>query len=337
MGLLVRVADGRARRVLFFARHLATPPAPHNGAGSHGGWGWPGAARRCREEASVTAQRVAYQGEPGAFSDEACRRFAGGYEPLACPTFDAVFAAVAEGRAARAMVPVENAIAGRVDDVYRLLPDMRMQAVAEHFLPIRMQLMANPGADEGDLRVVRSHPMALSQCKGMIRRRGLVAEVAPDTAGAARRLSERPQAHVAILAPEAAAKAYGLTIVERDVQDAERNATRFLTLAPEGDAAWPDLVSGPVLTSLVFRVRNIPAALYKALGGFATEGVNMIKLESYQEDASFMATRFQAEVEGHPDDAPLRRALDELGYFSTDVTLLGVFPMDPYRSRSRRD
>ena len=280
-------------------------------------------------------QRVAYQGEPGAFSDQACRAYASGHEPLACPTFDAVFAAVARGEAERAMVPVENAIAGRVDDVYRLLPDARLQAVAEHFLPIRMQLMVVPGTPEDAVEVVRSHPMALSQCKGMIARRGLTAEVAPDTAGAARRLAEAPQPRVAVVAPEAAAEAYGLEIIERDVQDVERNATRFLTLAPEGAVPWPDLVSGPVLTSLVFRVRNIPAALYKAMGGFATEGVNMIKLESYQEDASFMATRFQAEVEGHPDDPSLRRALEELGYFSSDVTLLGVFPADPYRSRFR--
>ena len=279
---------------------------------------------------------IAYQGEPGAFSDAACRRFAPGLAPLACPTFDAVFAAVTEGRAERAMVPVENAIAGRVDDVYRLLPDARLQVVAEHFLPIRMQLMANLGADPDALRIVRSHPMALSQCKGTIRRRGLVAEVAPDTAGAARRLAERPQPEACVVAPEAAAEAYGLAIIERDVQDAARNATRFLTLAPEGAQEWPDLMSGPVLTSLVFRVRNIPAALYKAMGGFATEGVNMLKLESYQEDASFMATRFQAEVEGHPDDPGLRRALEELGYFSTDVTLLGVFPADPYRTGSSR-
>lgn len=285
----------------------------------------------------MSQQRVAYQGEPGAFSDAACRAYAPDFSPLPCPTFDAVFAAVATGDADRAMVPVENAIAGRVDDVYRLLPDARMQAVAEHFLPIKMQLMANPGTVEADLKVVRSHPMALSQCKSMIRRRGLTAEVAPDTAGAARRLSDRPLAHVAVVAPEAAADAYGLEILERDVQDVERNATRFLTLAPEGSVEWPDLLSGPILTSLVFRVRNIPAALYKAMGGFATEGVNMLKLESYQEDASFMATRFQAEVEGHPDDAPLRRALEELGYFSTDVTLLGVFPMDPYRAQVRRD
>ncbi|WP_031554693.1 prephenate dehydratase [Parvularcula oceani] len=276
-------------------------------------------------------RQIAYQGEPGAFSDAACRAYASGFEPLPCPTFDAVFAAVAEGRAARAMVPVENAIAGRVDDVYRLLPDMALCVTDEHFLPVHMQLMVVPGTDEADLKVVRSHPMALSQCKGVIRRRGLTAEVAPDTAGAAHALSGDPDPAVAVIAPLAAAERYGLEVIERDVQDADRNVTRFLTLAPEGEEEWPDLLSGPILTSLVFRVRNVPAALYKALGGCATNGVNMIKLESYQEDSSFRATRFQAEIEGHPDEPPVRRALEELGYFSAEVRLLGVFPADPYR------
>jgi prephenate dehydratase len=278
-------------------------------------------------------RRIAYQGEPGAFSDMACRRYEPGREPLPCPTFDAVFKAVAEGRADRAMVPVENAIAGRVDDVYRLLPDMRMVVTDEHFLPINMQLMALPDADPAALKVVRSHPMALSQCKGVVARRNLIAQVAPDTAGAAQALAARPEPEVCVIAPMAAAERYGLKVVEEEVQDADRNVTRFLTLAPEGSAPWPDLFSGLVLTSFVFRVRNIPAALYKALGGFATNGVNMIKLESYQEDRTFRATRFQAEIEGHPDDPPVARALEELGYFSVDVRLLGVFPADPYRAR----
>ena len=274
---------------------------------------------------------IAYQGEPGAFSDAACRAYQPDYAPLPCPTFDGVFKAVTQGLASRAMVPVENAIAGRVDDVYRLLPDMRMQIVAEHFLPVSMQLMVNPGTDPKGLKIARSHPMALSQCKTAVARRNLIAEIAPDTAGAARKLAADPDPQVAVIGAASAAEAYGLEIIERDIQDIDHNVTRFLTLAPEGAAPWPDLLSGPILTSLVFRVRNIPAALYKALGGFATNGVNMVKLESYQLDASFLATRFQAEVEGHPDDPPLRRALEELGYFSEEVTLLGVFPRDPYR------
>ena len=174
--------------------------------------------------------------------------------------------------------------------------------------------------------------MALGQCAGVIARRALLPEVAWDTAGAARHLAENPDPQIAVIAPAAAAERYGLKIIERDVQDEDKNVTRFLRLTPEDRAVWPELMSGQVLTSLVFRVRHIPAALYKALGGFATNNVNMLKLESYQEDASFAATRCQVEFEGHPDDPPVRRALEELGYFSTDMRLLGVFPADPYRS-----
>ncbi len=279
----------------------------------------------------MSSKRIVYQGEPGAFSHEACRLFAEDLEPTAAPTFAHVFDAVVRGEAAAAMVPVENAIAGRVDDVYRLLPNMPVSIVSEHFLPIKMQLMTLPGADPAKLKTVRSHPMALSQCAIMIARRNLLAKVAPDTAGAARELSELQDPTIAVIAPEAAAAAYGLEIIERDVQDAERNVTRFLRLVAEGDVPWPDLLSGQILTSMVFRVRNIPAALYKSLGGFATNGVNMIKLESYQEDATFAATRFQAEIEGHPDDPPVERALQELGFYSTDLKLLGVFRADPYR------
>lgn len=276
--------------------------------------------------------RIAYQGEPGAFSEQACRNFTADLDPVACTTFDDVFRAVTGGGAGSAMVPVENAIAGRVDDVYRLLPDMKLAIVGEHFLPVKMQLMGLPGADPSGLKTVRSHAMALSQCRTEIHARNLLPEVARDTAGAARELAESGDASIAVIAPEAAAAHYGLEIIARDVQDADRNVTRFLRLMPEDQAEWPDLLSGPILTSIVFRVRNIPAALYKALGGFATNGVNMLKLESYQEDATFTATRFQAEFEGHPDDPPARRALEELGYFSNHLRLLGVFPADPYRA-----
>lgn len=278
------------------------------------------------------SKHIAFQGEPGAFSHEACAKFADDREILPCPTFSHVFAAVAENRAQEAMVPVENAIAGRVDDIYRLLPDMNLAIAAEHFLPVKMQLMAAPGSDPAKLETVRSHAMALGQCAGVIKRRGLLPEVARDTAGAARELSENPDPTICVIAPEAAALRYGLEIIERDVQDADKNVTRFLRLAPEDTVVWPDLISGPILTSLVFRVRNIPAALYKSLGGFATNSVNMLKLESYQEDATFTATRFQVEFEGHPDDPPVRRALEELGYFSNDMRLLGVFAADPYRA-----
>lgn len=280
----------------------------------------------------MTVKRIAFQGEPGAFSDAACQQFDPTLTPLPCATFDRVFAAVASGEAAAAMVPIENAIAGRVDDVYRLLPDMKMSIVSEHFLPIEMQLMTLPDTDPAAIRSVRSHPMALGQCRSVINRLGLLAETAGDTAGAAKALSESREAGVAVIAPAVAATRYGLKIVETNVQDADRNYTRFFKLMPEDQVEWPDLLSGPTITSIVFRVRNIPAALYKSMGGFATNGVNMIKLESYQEDATFRATRFQAEFEGHPDEPSVRRALEELGYFSSDMRLLGVFPSAPYRA-----
>ncbi|NRA28891.1 MAG: prephenate dehydratase [Parvularculaceae bacterium] len=274
---------------------------------------------------------IAYQGEPGAFSELCCAAFAPGYEPVARPTFDKVFEAVTSGECAAAMVPVENSLAGRVDDVYRLLPDRGVKAVAEHFLPVHMQLMTVPGADPSKLKVVRSHPMALSQCRKMIRSRGLIPDAARDTAGAARELRDNPSPEVCVIAPRSAAERYNLEIIQPDCQDADRNVTRFLRLLPEDQEGWPERINMPMLTSFVFRVRNIPAALYKSLGGFATNGVNMTKLESYQEDASFEATRFQAEAEGHPDDANLKLAFEELKFFTEDRKIIGVFAADPYR------
>ncbi|MEE4208676.1 MAG: prephenate dehydratase [Parvularcula sp.] len=274
---------------------------------------------------------IAYQGEPGAFSELCCAAFAPAYEPRPYPTFDAVFHAVTGGECAAAMVPVENSLAGRVDDVYRLLPDRNVAAVAEHFLPVHMQLMTLPGADRSKLKTVRSHPMALSQCRNTIRRLGLIPDAARDTAGAARELRDDPDPTIAVIAPRSAAERYGLEIIESDCQDADRNVTRFLRLLPDEQVVWPQRSQVPMLTSFVFRVRNIPAALYKALGGFATNGVNMTKLESYQEDHSFQATRFQAEAEGHPDDPAMKRALEELEFFTTDRKLIGVFAADPYR------
>ncbi|MEM1409253.1 MAG: prephenate dehydratase domain-containing protein, partial [Pseudomonadota bacterium] len=259
---------------------------------------------------------IAYQGEPGAFSELCCQSFASTFEPKAKETFEDVFRAVDSGECAAAMVPVENSLAGRVDDVYRLLPDRKVAAIAEHFLPVHMQLLALPGADPEKLRIVRSHPMALSQCRNVIRRRNLLPEQARDTAGAARQLRDRPREDTCVIAARNAADRYGLEIIEQDCQDADRNVTRFMLLVPEDEAVWPQRTEGPMLTSFVFRVRNIPSALYKALGGFATNGVNLTKLESYQEDASFRATRFQAEAEGHPEDPAMARALEELEFFT---------------------
>ena len=268
-------------------------------------------------------RRIAFQGEPGAFSEVACRRFAPGYAPLACPTFEDAFEAVKSGAAARAMLPVENSLAGRVADIHHLLPEADLHIIAEHFLPIEHNLLARPGVAIENIKVVRSHAMALGQVRGFLREHNFRAEMAGDTAGAARRLAETGAADEGVIASVIAAENYGLDILARNIEDAGHNTTRFLEMADEPDDPPPD--EGPVVTTFVFQVRNIPAALYKAMGGFATNGVNMTKLESYQLDGSFNATMFYADIEGHPADEPVRLALEELSFFSSSLKILGVY------------
>ena len=267
-------------------------------------------------------QRIAFQGELGAYSHLACETFAPGFEPLPCPTFETAFAAVREGSAARAMLPIENSLAGRVADIHHLLPDSGLHIVGEHFFPIRHQLLGRKGARRENIRVVRSHAMALGQVRGLLARSDIRAEVTGDTAGAARHLAESGRMDEAVVASAKAADLYGLDILEADVEDAGHNTTRFLMMARE--AIDPGRVS-PIVTTFVFQVRNIPAALYKALGGFATNGVNMTKLESYMLEGSFSATMFYADIEGHPDDANVKLALEELAFFSTRFKVLGVY------------
>ena len=276
------------------------------------------------DQPANSPNRIAFQGEPGAFSEVACRRFAPGYEPLACPTFEDAFDAVNSGRAARAMLPIENSLAGRVADIHHLLPAAGLHIVAEFFLPIEHHLMAKPGVALEDIQVVRSHAMALGQVRGFLRSQKVRAEVAGDTAGSARKLSQSQATDEAVVASDIAAEIYGLNILKRNIEDAGHNTTRFLEMAADPDDAGPD--EGPVVTSFVFQVRNIPAALYKALGGFATNGVNMTKLESYQLDGAFTATMFYADIEGHPSHEPVRLALEELGFFSSSLNILGVYP-----------
>lgn len=277
----------------------------------------------------MSESKIAFQGERGANSEVACTLYAPGLSPLACATFEDMFQAVRDGKAAKAMVPVENSVAGRVSDIHHLLPASGLHIIAEHFLPVHHQLMVLPGTDPAGLKILRSHAMALGQCREVARRRGLVAETAGDTAGAARRLAESGEQHVAVLAPELAAELYGLEIIERDVEDEHYNTTRFLTMAPAPVSLG--LRDGPVMTSFVFQTRNIPAALYKALGGFATNGVNITKLESYMENGAFKATMFYADIEGHPDSVPVKLALEELNFFCENFRLLGTYPADPFR------
>ncbi|SHJ25090.1 3-deoxy-D-manno-octulosonate cytidylyltransferase [Aureimonas altamirensis DSM 21988] len=272
--------------------------------------------------------RISFQGEPGANSDTACRNMYPGMEPLPCDTFEEAFAAVTRGEADLAMIPIENTIAGRVADIHHLLPVSGLRIVGEYFLPIRFQLMAKPGTRAEDIREVYSHIHALGQCRGILRRNGWRGIVAADTAGAARMVSQMPETHVAALAPKLAAELYGLEILAQNVEDAEHNTTRFVVLSRKGDserALWAPRRER-IVTTFLFEVRNLPAALYKALGGFATNGVNMTKLESYQIGGAFTATQFYADIEGHPDERGVAHALEELAFFTKRLTILGVYP-----------
>jgi len=276
---------------------------------------------------------ISFQGEPGANSHIACDEAYPGWVPLPCPTFEDAFAAIQEGQAELGMIPIENSIAGRVADIHHLLPTSGLHIIGEHFLPIHFQLMALPEADLGTIRSVHSHVHALGQCRKIIRKLGLKAHVAGDTAGSAREVAEARDLSRASLAPRMAAGIYGLKILAEDVEDEAHNTTRFVILSKS--PRWAEVRSGPMVTSFVFRVRNIPAALYKALGGFATNGVNMTKLESYMLEGDFTATQFYAEVDGHPEDPGLRLALEELEFFSREFRVLGVYPAHPYREHVR--
>jgi len=274
---------------------------------------------------------ISFQGEPGANSHIACEEARPDWEVLPCPTFEDAFAAVSEGQAGLAMIPIENSIAGRVADIHHLLPTSGLHIVGEHFLPIHFQLMSVPGADLGTIRSVHSHVHALGQCRKIIRKLGLKAHVAGDTAGSAREVAEWKDPTKASLAPRKAAQIYGLKILAEDVEDEAHNTTRFVILSKTPQ--WAPAGQGPTVTSFVFRVRNLPAALYKALGGFATNGINMTKLESYMLEGEFLATQFYAEVDGHPEDTGLKRALEELEFFSRELRILGVYPADPFREK----
>jgi prephenate dehydratase len=279
-------------------------------------------------------QKIAFQGEPGANSDEACRTHYPDYEPAPYPTFEEAFEAVKSGACALGMIPVENSIAGRVADVHHLLPASGLKIIGERFKPIHFQLMANPGTRLEDLKTVVSMPFAWGQCRRMLRKLGVTMEAASDTAASARIVSQSPSPTRGAIAPALAAEIYGLEILARDIEDEAHNTTRFLVMSPEKDPAQP-AAGTPCVTSFVFRVRNLPAALYKALGGFATNGVNMTKLESYMENGAFTATFFYAEVDGRPEDTGLAHAFDELKFFCDHFEVLGVYAADPFRETNK--
>ena len=272
---------------------------------------------------------IAFQGEAGANSHLACREAFPDMVPLPCATFEDAFAAVTEGKARLGMIPIENSLHGRVGDIHHLLPESGLYITGEHFLRIHHQLLGIKGARIEDLTTVISQVPALGQCRKIIRELNLKAVAGPDTAGSARQVAERGDKTVAALASELASEIYGLDILRRNVEDAPHNTTRFLIMAKEPDDA--DVSDAPIITSFVFRVRNVPAALYKAMGGFATNGVNMTKLESYQLEGSFNATQFYADIEGHPEERNVRLALEELQFFTSYLRVLGVYKAHPFR------
>lgn len=276
--------------------------------------------------------KIAYQGEPGANSHLAAREMFPNLEAVAYPTFEDALVAVKSGEARYAMIPIENSVAGRVADIHHLLPHSDLFIVAEHFLRVRHQLMAKKGATLKGIKRAMSHTQALGQCRNTLRKLGIMPIPEADTAGSARMVAESNDFETAAIASRLAAEIYGLEVLKSDMEDETHNTTRFVVFASEPDDAEPD--QGPVITSFIFRVRNIPAALYKALGGFATNGVNMTKLESYQEEGTFNATMFFADIEGHLKEHLVQLAMRELSFFSTEVKVLGTYPASAYRKEA---
>jgi len=276
---------------------------------------------------------IAFQGQPGSYSDLACRNAYPGATTLPCETFEGAIEAVHEGRAAMAMLPPENSIAGRVPDLHALLPGSGLTIIAEKFLRVEHCLLATPGAALKNIKRIHSHPVALGQVRTLIRELGATAVAEYDTAGAAEIVAALKNPEDAAIASSLAGALHGLQILRENVEDADHNTTRFYVMAKNPKIPPPE--TPHLMTSFVFRVRNVPAALYKALGGFATNNVNMTKLESYMVNGTFTATQFLAEVDGHPDHPPLRRALEELAFFSTQITILGTYQADPFRLAQR--
>lgn len=278
-------------------------------------------------------KRVAYQGEPGANSHIACHEVFPNDEAVPSATFEDCFAALESGAVDLAMIPIENSVAGRVADIHHLLPQAKASIIGEHFLPVHHQLLGLKGTSLADLKVVQSHVQALGQCRRTLRKLGLEPVVGADTAGSAREIAELGDPTRGALASRLAAEIYGLDILAADVEDEAHNTTRFVIFSREEDR--PRVGAGPTVTSILFRVRNVPAALYKALGGFATNGVNITKLESYQLAGQFFATQFYADIEGHLDDPAVALAIEELTFFSAELRILGVYPASPFRETIR--
>lgn len=277
----------------------------------------------------TATRRIAFQGVPGAYSHLACRLVHPELEAVGYHTFDEVFAAIEEDEVEMGMIPIENTLGGRVADIHHLLPESSLYIVGEFFLPIRHQLLAPHGATLDSLRTVASHEQGLAQCRGLIRELGLEAVDFGDTAGAAKDVAEKADPSMAAIASELAAEIYGLEVLRSRIEDRLDNTTRFVIMSRR--AVDPDPRDGPCITSLVFQIRSVPGALYKSLGGFATNGINILKLESYMIDASFTVAQFYAEFEGHPSEVPVAHALDELQFFCSKLKRLGTYPAHEFR------
>ncbi len=273
--------------------------------------------------------RIAFQGEPGAYSHEACRKARPEMEPVPCRTFEDAIDAVRNGSAELAMLPVENSTYGRVADIHSLLPQSGLHIIEEAFVRVHINLLAMPGTALSDVTHAMSHTVLLGQCKDFLKRYGIQRLTGADTAGSARHVADLKHPATAALASELAGEIYGLEVLARNIEDQGNNTTRFLIMSRQADSSRRG--AHGMITSFVFQVRNIPAALYKAMGGFATNGINMTKLESYMVGGSFTATQFYADIEGHPEDPNVKLALDELAYFTTNVEVLGVYPADQER------
>jgi prephenate dehydratase len=269
-------------------------------------------------------KKIAFQGEPGAFSHAAATNVFPGEEAIGCVTFEETINAVQSGRADYAVVPVENSLYGRITDIHHLLPESGLFIIGETFLRVEMNLLGVPGASLADIKAVQSLSVALGQCRKFIADNGFRTINAVDTAGSAREVAQKADKSVAAIASKFAAEIYGLDVLASNIEDAEHNTTRFLVLSRDEQQAPAG--SGPVKTTFVFRVRNVPAALYKAMGGFATNGINMTKLESYMVGGAFTATQFYADIEGHPTDPGVVHAFEELDFFTDYFRVLGVYP-----------
>jgi len=273
---------------------------------------------------------IAYQGHQGAYSHLSCRHVHPEMDAFACKSFaDAMFM-VERGEAQLAMIPLENSTAGRVEEIYRLMPKTQLHIISEHFEPVNHCLLAKPGTQLSDLKTVSSHPQALAQCDGNIKALGMTPIASLDTAGAAEALANSSEHGHAAIASSLAAELYGLDVLKDNFQDKQGNTTRFIILSIEGH--MPVLEAGiTFMTTIMFTVRNMPAALYKALGGFATNSVNMVKLESYMASDTMQAASFHLDVEGHPHQKSMQYALQELDFFAKEVRIIGTYPAHPFR------